>query len=188
MGTRGTIQAPPFVEWVGNCQVPVQRHYLHSGRIQISGVYLCSLCYHPFPMAKHSDELLLRMGQHRSHIPSTGYPPSAVQGRASAMADTDPTPSAASAEPAPHFVHRQAWVSPGWQCGKPKQCHEHCKTSRNTGAGHELPSKAHFCSSNWVFHAKPEKAVPPGCRHHTLLCSLGAIQLTRAAWREKHRC
>lgn len=143
--------------------------YLHSGSIQTSGVCIYSPRFPPFPKAKRSDELLLlQMGQHWSHAPTTGYPHSVISsrmiwGRASTAARTDPTPSTASAKPAPRFVCLQTWVRPGWRCGKAKQCHELCKATRNMGAGHGLPAKAGFCSSDQVFHSKTKQAVPPGC-------------------------
>lgn len=58
-GGHGTIQAPLHIDEVGNWQVPVQGDYLRSGRIQSSDVRLRSLCFHPFPKAKPSEELLL---------------------------------------------------------------------------------------------------------------------------------
>jgi len=171
-GTRGTIQAPLCITGVGKWQVPVQGDSLRSGRIRTSGVCLRRLHFHPFPKAKPSDELLLlRTGQHQSHTRSNGHRPFAIspgtpgttQGHASTAADTDPSPSTASAKPAPRFAQLQTWVSPGWRCGKAKQCHRYCKATRDTGAGHKPLSKAGFRSPDWVFHSKAKQAVPPGC-------------------------
>lgn len=89
-------------------------------------------------------------------------------GCASTTADADPAPSTASAKSAPRFVHLQTWVSAGWRSAKAKQCQEHCKATKNMGAGHKLPSKAGFCSSDRDFHLKTKQAVPPGCFLQTL--------------------
>lgn len=145
--------------WV--MQVPGHGDDLCSGRIQTSGVCLHSLRFYPFPRAKPLDELLLLWPGYPPLATSLGMP-GMIRGRASTTAGTAAL-STASAKPAPHFVHLQTWLSLGWRCGKAKQCHKHCKASRNTGGGHKLPSKATFSSSDQVFHSKTKQAVPPGC-------------------------
>lgn len=178
MGTQGTVQALLCLNGMGNWQVPLPGDYLHTSRIQTSGIaFAASLFTLSTRPSLQTSCCFSKWASTDSMSPQLS-PPRAISldmGMVWAVRAAQQTRTrsirTASAEPPSDFIHFQTYISPGGR--KAKKCHEYCKATRNTGAGHKLLSKVGCCSSDRVFHSKLKQAVPPACflqtRHFALL-------------------
>lgn len=193
MGTQGTVQALLCLNGMGNWQVPVPGDYLHTSRIQTSGIAFAaslftlstrpslqtSCCFSKWastdsmsPQLSPPRAISLDMGMVWAVRAAHGPAPSAQPQLSLLPISSTSKPTSVQEVERPRNAMNIA-RPPGIQV---LVINSSPKSGIAPLTGFSIQNSSRLCH------------LPAFCRHGTLPCSLGAIQQSRTLWREKHHC